>query len=187
MNSLGDYIPRLLKKYKEEVVPQLMEEFGLKNTLAVPRLEKIVVNMGCGEAAHDPQILEDLSRDLGLITGQKPKVCRARKPISNFKIKRGNPVGLKVTLRRKMMYEFLDRFITFAVPRIRDFRGFEPRGFDAKGNYTLGIEEHTIFAEVDLDKVKHIQGMNITICIRNSTPEKSLILLKKLGFPFRKG
>ncbi len=179
------YIPRLLEKYRKELLPSLREKFGFKNALSCPRLTKIVVNMGCGEAAHNQDILEQLLRDLAVITGQKPKVCRAKKPISNFKIRKGQPVGLKVTLRGKIMYEFLDRFITFAVPRIRDFRGFPTAGFDEGGNYTLGIDEHTIFPEVDLDKAKHIQGMNITFCIDSGSVEESFELLKGFGFPFR--
>lgn len=178
--------PRLLLRYREEVVPGLMEKFGYKNRMAVPRLCKIVLNMGAGEAAHNQDILDQITRDLALISGQKPKLCRARKPISNFKIKKGNPVGVKVTLRSKMMYEFLDRFITFSVPRIRDFRGFALTGFDSEGNYNFGLNEYTIFPEVNLDKVKFPQGLNITINIKGGSPEESLALLGELGFPFKR-
>jgi len=179
-------VPRLLQKYTDEVVPKLMEKFGYKNRMAAPRISKIVINMGAGEAAHNQEFLEQLMRDLALITGQKPKICRARKPISNFKIRKGNPIGVKVTLRNKIMYEFLDRFITFAVPRIRDFRGFPITGFDERGNYNFGLKEYTIFPEVDLDKVKYTQGMNLTITIENSSGEESFFLLKELGFPFKR-
>lgn len=182
----AEILPRLLIKYNEEVMPRLMEKFGYKNKLAVPRLSKIVLNMGAGEAAHNQELLEQLMRDLALITGQKPKICRARRPVSNFKIRKGNPVGVKVTLRSKMMYEFLDRFITFAVPRIRDFRGFPVGGFDEEGNYNFGLKEYTIFPEVDLDKVKYSQGMNITITVEKSSGKESFLLLKELGFPFKK-
>ena len=181
-----EYIPNLLKKYRQEIVPKLMQKFGYKNPLQVPRLVKVVVNMGCGEAAHDSSILDQLMRDLALITGQKPKVCRARKPISNFKIKRGSPVGLKVTLRRKMMYEFLERLLTFAIPRIKDFRGLNPNSFDNAGNYSFGISEHTIFCELDLDKVKHVQGMDINVVTTAKTKEEARALLEELGFPFKK-
>ncbi len=185
-STVEKYIPNLLNKYRKEIVPRLMEKFGYKNALQVPRLVKVVVNMGCGEAAHDNSVLEQLSRDLGLITGQKPKVCRARKPISNFRIKKGNPVGLKVTLRRKMMYEFLERLLTFAIPRIKDFRGLDSTSFDNAGNYSFGISEHTIFCEVDLDKVKHTQGMDITVVTTAKTKEEARALLEELGFPFKK-
>ena len=180
------YIPRLKEVYEKEVVPKLKEKFGYKNSLACPRLEKIVINMGIGEAKEDPKIAEKAKRDLSLITGQMPRICRARKAISNFKIKKGTIVGCAVTLRRKMMYEFLDRFINVAVPRIRDFRGFSPNSFDAQGNYTLGISEHTIFVEIEPDKVDKTFGMDITLVTTARSKEEARELLKLLGFPFRR-
>jgi large subunit ribosomal protein L5 len=162
-----------------------MERFSYKNKLQVPRLSKIVINMGVGEASHDPKLVEKAAHDLEVITGQKAKITRAKKPISNFKIKKGMAIGCCVTLRRYMMYEFLDRLITVAIPRIRDFRGFSPNSFDGRGNYTFGISEQTVFAEVNLDKVERTQGMNITICTSAKTDEEARELLRCLGFPFR--
>jgi len=179
--------PRLLEKYKNEIVPQLMKKFGFKNIMQVPRLEKIVVNMGVGEAITDIKILEKAMEELSLITGQKPIICRAKKAIANFKIKKGNPIGCKVTLRRDRMYEFLDRLINVALPRIRDFRGVSLHAFDGKGNFSLGINEQTIFPEIDYDKVTRIQGMNINIVIKNSkSKEHSIELLRLFGIPFLK-
>ena len=179
--------PRLLEKYKNEIVPQLMKKFGFKNIMQVPRLEKIVVNMGVGEAITDIKILEKAMEELSLITGQKPIICRAKKAIANFKIKKGNPIGCKVTLRRDRMYEFLDRLINIALPRIRDFRGVSLYAFDGKGNFSLGINEQTIFPEIDYDKVTRIQGMNINIVIKNSkSKEHSIELLRLFGIPFLK-
>jgi large subunit ribosomal protein L5 len=179
--------PRLLEKYKREIVPALMKKFGFKNIMQVPRLEKIVINMGVGEAITDIKILEKAMEELSLITGQKPVICRAKKAIANFKIKKGNPIGCKVTLRRDRMYEFLDRLISVALPRIRDFRGVSPHAFDERGNFSLGINEQTIFPEIDYDKVTRIQGMNINIVIRNSkSKEHSLELLRLFGMPFLK-
>jgi large subunit ribosomal protein L5 len=178
---------RLWEKYKNEIVPQLIKKFGFKNIMQVPRLEKIVINMGVGEAITDIKILEKAMEELSLITGQKPVICRAKKAIANFKIKKGNPIGCKVTLRRDRMYEFLDRLINVALPRIRDFRGVSTHAFDEKGNFSLGINEQTIFPEIDYDKVTRIQGMNINIVIRNSkSKEHSLELLKLFGMPFLK-
>ena len=180
------YIPRLLQIYREKIVPEMMQEFGYKNRLAVPRLEKIVVNMGIGEATSDSKLIEKAARDLSLITGQKPKVTRARKAISNFRLKKGMAIGCCVTLRRYRMYEFLDRLITVAIPRIRDFRGLPPNSFDGRGNYTFGISEQTIFPEVDLDKVEKTWGANITLCTTAETDEEAKGLLERLGFPFRR-
>jgi large subunit ribosomal protein L5 len=177
--------PRLLEKYHSQIVPQMMERFKLKNKMSVPRLEKIVVNMGVGEALTDIKILDRAMEELGLITGQKPIMRRAKKAISNFKIKQGNPIACKVTLRRVMMYEFMDRFINVALPRIRDFRGVSADGFDKKGNFSLGITEQTIFPEIEYDKISRSQGMDITFCIQNSrSKEESQELLKLFGLPF---
>ena len=179
-------IPRLLEKYRNEIVPQMQKNLNLKNKFAVPRLEKIVVNMGVGEAIADIKILDKCSQELGLITGQKPIIRRARKAISNFKLKKGQPIGCKATLRRAMMYEFLDRLINIALPRIRDFRGLSPNSFDKNGNYSLGISDQVIFPEIDYDKITRTQGMDITIVIKNTkSPDWSRQLLKLFGMPFR--
>jgi large subunit ribosomal protein L5 len=178
---------RLWEKYKKEIVPEMMKKFGFKNVMEVPRLEKIVVNMGVGEAITDIKILEKAAEELALITGQKPVICRAKKAVSNFKIKKGNPIGCKVTLRRDMMYIFLDKLINIALPRIRDFRGVSPNSFDQNYNFSLGLNEQVIFPEIDYDKVSRIQGMDISIIIRNSkSKEQSLELLKLFGMPFSK-
>src|SRR5512135_1889274 len=158
-------ISRLQERYQKEVVPALMKTFGYKNALQAPRIKKVVVNMGVGEALQDLKFLEKSMEDMALITGQKPVMTRAKKAIANFKVKQGQPVGCHVTLRRQRMYEFLDRFISVALPRIRDFRGLNPDSFDAKGNFSIGITEQGIFPEVDADKITRVQGMDITIVI----------------------
>ncbi len=179
------YLPRLREVYEKEVVPKMMEKFGYKNSLSVPRLVKIVINMGIGEAKEDSKIVEKAKQELSLITGQVPKITRARKAISNFKIKKGTVVGCSVTLRRARMYEFLDRFISVAVPRIKDFRGFNPNSFDGRGNYTLGVNEQTIFVEIETDRVDKTLGMDITIVTTATTDGEARELLRLLGFPFR--
>ena len=176
--------PRLLERYQQEIAPRLSETLGGRNLMAVPRLAKIVVNIGCGEAAHDAKVLEAVLRDLGLITGQRPAVTRARKAISNFRIKEGDPVGCKVTLRRARMYEFFDRLVNVALPRIRDFQGLNPRGFDGGGNYNFGIQEHVIFPELNLDQVSSPLGMDITIVTTAKTQEEAMALLRAFGMPF---
>ncbi|MFH1458241.1 MAG: 50S ribosomal protein L5 [Candidatus Omnitrophota bacterium] len=177
--------PRLQEKYKEVIVTQLMQAFSLKNRLAVPHLEKIVVNMGVGEAIGDIKILEKAMQELGAITGQRPIIRRAKKAISNFKIRKGLPVGCKVTLRRAMMYEFLDRLVNVALPRIRDFRGVPLDSFDQAGNYSLGLNEQVIFPEIEYDKISRPQGMDITIVIKNArTAQQAKELLKLFGMPF---
>lgn len=179
-------VPRLLEKYRKEIVPQMQEKFDLKNKLEVPHLEKIVINMGVGEAQPDIKILEKAMEELALITGQKPIIRRAKKAIANFKIRKGNPIGCKVTLRRTIMYEFLDRLINVALPRIRDFRGIFPDSFDEKGNFSLGFTEQTIFPEIDYDKVTRTQGMDITFVIKNAkSKEQSQELLRLFGMPFQ--
>jgi len=180
-----NYIPRLLKLYRETIVPELKQKYSIDNTLAVPRLIKIVVNMGVGEGTSDSKITEKAAEELTVITGQKAKICRARRPISNFKLKQNAPIGCCVTLRKNMMYEFLDRFIVAAAPRIRDFRGFPGNSFDGKGNYTFGLAEQNIFPEINLDKVTRTQGMNICIHTSAATDELAKALLRAFGFPFR--
>jgi len=176
--------PRMLERYRKEIAPGLAKQLRRENLLAVPRLEKIVLNVGCGEAAHDAKVLEAAQRDLGLIAGQRPMVTRAKKAISNFKIRENDPVGCKVTLRRRRMYEFLDRLVSVALPRIRDFRGLNPRGFDEGGNYSFGLKEHTIFPEVQLDQVTFPLGMDIVLVTTACNREEAFSLLKGFGFPF---
>jgi large subunit ribosomal protein L5 len=178
--------PRLLERYRNEITAAMMQKFSLKNKYAVPRLEKIVVNMGVGEALADIKIMDKAMEELAIITGQKPIMRRAKQAIANFKIKEGNPVGCKVTLRRVKMYEFMDRFISLALPRIRDFRGVPADSFDKAGNYTLGINEQSIFPEVEFDRITRTQGMDIVFVIKNSkSSEQSKELLKLFGIPFR--
>lgn len=181
-------VPRLQEKYKKEIIPQMMQTFNLKNPMAVARVEKIVINMGVGEALQDIKILEKAMDELGFISGQKPIIRRAKKAIANFKTKKGVPVGCKVTLRRRMMYEFMDRLLNIALPRIRDFRGVSVDSFDQAGNYSLGLSEQGIFPEIDYDKIGRPQGMDITFVIKNAkTKEQSEELLKLFGMPFSKG
>lgn len=178
-------IPRLKEKYEKEVVPALQEAFGYKNIMEVPKLEKVVINMGVGAATQDSRAIDAAVRDLSLISGQKPVITRAKKSISNFKVRQGMPIGCKVTLRGNRMYEFLDKLINVALPRIRDFRGVSPRSFDGRGNYTLGIREQLIFPEISYDDVERVQGMNIVIGTTAETDEEGLALLQGLGMPFR--
>ncbi len=178
--------PHLLELYRNEIIPKMMGTFSLKNKMSVPRIEKIVVNMGVGEALQDVKILDKAMEDLSVITGQKPIIRRAKKAIANFKIKQGQAIGCKVTLRRKIMYEFLDRLVNIALPRIRDFRGVSPESFDKAGNYTMGLTEQGIFPEIDYDKVGRVQGMDITFVIKNAkTTEQARELLKLFGMPFK--
>jgi len=175
----------LRKLYQEEVTPALQERFGYENIMQVPRLEKIVINMGLGEATRDKKILEAAQSDLAKITGQKPVATRARKSVAGFKIREGWPIGCKVTLRRERMYEFLERFIHVAAPRVRDFRGFSPRAFDGRGNYNLGIREQLIFPEIDYDEIDRVRGMDITMTTTARTDAEGKALLEGFGFPFR--
>ena len=179
-------VPRLLERYQKDVVPALMKQFGYTNRLAVPRVVKIVVNMGCGEAAHDAKVLEEAQRDLGRITGQRPAVTRAKKAVSGFKIQEGDPVGCKVTLRRQRMYEFLERLISAALPRIRDFRGVSAKAFDGRGGYSFGVREQTIFPELHLDEVHYALGMDIAFVTSAKTPQETRALLEAFGMPFEK-
>jgi large subunit ribosomal protein L5 len=176
----------MLERYRREIAPALAKQFNHKNLMRAAHLEKIVLNVGCGEAAHDAKYLEAVQTDLGLISGQRPLVTRAKKAISNFKIREQDPVGCKVTLRRARMYEFLDRFVHIALPRIRDFRGLSLRGFDRGGNYSFGLKEHTVFPEIQIDRVSHPMGMDVVFVTSATTREEALALLKGFGFPFAK-
>ena len=176
---------RLKEKYNKEVVPALMKRFGYKNVMQVPRLEKIVINIGVGDAIGNVKLLDAAMADLSQIAGQKAAIRRAKKSISNFKLKAGAAIACMVTLRKKRMYEFFDRLVNVAIPRVRDFRGMPPKSFDGRGNYTLGIKEQIIFPEVDYDKVEKIRGMNISIITTAMTDEEGFELLKALGLPFR--
>jgi large subunit ribosomal protein L5 len=176
-------MPRMKEKYQQQIVPQLVEEFGYENVMQVPRLTKITVNMGVGEASQDAKILEEAAKQLGQITGQKAQVRRARKSIANFKIREGMSVGLRVTLRGDRMYEMFDRLASIALPRIRDFRGISPT-LDGQGNYNLGLREQIIFPEIDYDKVDRTRGLDIAITTTAKTDEEGRALLRKLGLPF---
>jgi large subunit ribosomal protein L5 len=178
-------MPRLQDHYKTEVVPKLKEKFGYRNAMQVPRLTRVVVNMGLGEAIENVKILDSAMDEIGMITGQKPVITKARKSISNFKLRAGVPIGVKVTLRRDQMFFFLDKLMAIALPRVRDFKGVSPKGFDGRGNYTMGIKEQIIFPEVNYDKIDKIKGMNITIVTTARTDEEGLELLRLLGMPFR--
>ncbi len=178
--------PRLRERYTQEVVPALMKRFNYKNRMMVPRITKVAVNMGVGEATQDPKLLEAAVRELEQITGQKVVVTKAKKAISNFKLREGLSIGCRVTLRREKMYEFLDRFIAVALPRVRDFRGVPDKSFDGHGNYTIGVKEQIIFPEIDVDKVTRITGMDVTIVTTAKTDVEAYELLKELGMPFVK-
>jgi large subunit ribosomal protein L5 len=178
------YVPRLKSRYREEIRPRLRDELALSNIMEVPRLEKIVVNMGVGEAVTDAKVLDGAVRDLETITGQRPRVNRARKSIAGFKLRAGTPIGAKVTLRGDRMWDFLDRLLATALPRIRDFRGLSPRSFDGRGNYTFGVTEQLIFPEVDYDSIDRVRGMDITVVTTAESDEHALALLEALGFPF---
>ena len=179
------FAPRLRETYRDQVVPALMKEFGYGNLMQVPRLERIVLNVGMGEAIQNVKLLESASAELGIITGQKPITTRAKKAIAGFKLRQGMPIGAKVTLRSRRMWEFLDRLISLALPRIRDFRGVSPKAFDGRGNYTLGLKEQLIFPEIEYDTVASIHGMDITIVTTARTNDEGKALLKHLGMPFR--
>ena len=176
---------RLLERYRKEIMPKLGKQFGYTHPLETPRLKKIVINAGVGEGAQDPKIIEVCLQELALITGQRPIVTKAKKAISNFKIRKGSTIGCKVTLRGKRMYEFMDRLVNVALPRIRDFRGISPRSFDKGGHYTLGLAEQLIFPEIEYDKIEKTYGMDITFVIYSKSQEESRELLKLLGMPFR--
>jgi large subunit ribosomal protein L5 len=171
--------------YREKAVPALREQFRYRNAMEIPRLEKIVVNMGVGEATQNPKALEGATSDLAIITGQRPVVLKAKGSVAAFKLRKGMSIGCKVTLRGDRMYDFLDRLVNIALPRVRDFRGISPRGFDGRGNYTLGVREQLIFPEIEYDKVDKVRGMDVTIVTTARTDEEALGLLKALGMPFR--
>jgi len=177
---------RLQEKYKNELLPELMQELQLKNVMEAPRVEKVVVNMGLGEAIQNIKVLESAVIELGHITGQKAMITRAKRSIAQFKLREGMPIGCSVTLRRQRAYEFLDRLINVALPRVRDFKGISPKAFDGRGNYTLGIREQIIFPEIDLEKIDKVKGLNVTIVTTARTDEQGRALLSKMGMPFRK-
>lgn len=176
---------RLKEVYNKELAPKLMEKFGYKNVMEIPTLEKIVVNMGVGEAVQNSKALDAAVEDLAIITGQKPQVTRAKNSIAGFKLREGMPIGAKVTLRGKIMWEFVDKLLNIALPRVRDFRGVSPKAFDGRGNYTLGIKEQLIFPEIEYDKVDKVRGMDIVFVTSAKTDEESRELLKVMGMPFR--
>ncbi len=178
--------PRLKEEYDKEIRDQLQKELGLDNVMQVPRLEKIVLNMGAGDAAADAKLINGVVDDLRTISGQQPRVNRARKSVSNFKLREGQAIGASVTLRGERMWEFLDRLIALAIPRIRDFRGLNPKAFDGRGNYSLGVTEQLIFPEIDYDKVMKVRGMDITLVTSAETDEEGRALLDAFGFPFRR-
>lgn len=182
---MGQSMPRLRERYSKEIVPALMKRFGYKNPMQVPRIEKVVVNMGLGEAVANPKVIDGAVAELTAITGQKPIVTRAKKSIATFKLREGMAIGAKVTLRRERMWEFLDRLISLSLPRVRDFRGVSAKAFDGAGNYTLGLKEQIVFPEIDFDKVDKIKGMNITVVTTAETNEEAKELLGQLGMPFR--
>jgi large subunit ribosomal protein L5 len=177
--------PRLKTRYREQIASELLSEFSYANVMQVPGLVKIVVNMGVGEAARDSKLIEGAIRDLGAITGQKPQVTRARKSIAQFKLREGMPIGAHVTLRGDRMWEFLDRLLSVALPRIRDFRGLSPKQFDGRGNYTFGLVEQSMFHEIDQDRIDRVRGMDITVVTTATTDDEGRALLRKLGFPFK--
>jgi len=176
---------RLKELYETEMIPQLVKEFSYKNVMEVPKIEKIVINMGLGDAIQNVKILDSAAAEMTSIAGQKPVITKARKSIASFKLREGMPIGCMVTLRKSRMYEFLDRLVNVALPRVRDFKGVSPKGFDGRGNYSLGIKEQLIFPEIDYDKVDKIKGMNITVVTTAKTDEEGRALLKLLGMPFR--
>ena len=183
---MAEYVPSLKKRYADEAIPGLMKAFGFKNAMQVPRLQKIVVNMGLGEAVQNAKIMEAALTDLATVTGQKPVATRAKKSIATFKLREKMPIGAMVTLRQDRMWEFADRLINLALPRVRDFKGVSPKAFDGRGNYTLGIREQIIFPEIDYDKVDRIKGMNVSFVTTAETDEHGRELLRLLGMPFRK-
>lgn len=182
----GGFLPRLLKRYRDEVVPKLMKEFGIDNPMGVPKITKVSLNMGLGEAIENIKILDDAVDEMAMLAGQRPAITRAHKSIANFKVREGMPIGCRLTLRDQRMWAFLDRLIAIALPRVRDFRGVSRKSFDGRGNYTLGIQDHLIFPEVDYNKVERSKGLNITIVTNADNDERALYLLSELGMPFRR-
>ncbi len=186
MAEANGYEPRLKKLYRDEIRGRLNEQFKYKNAMQTPALEKVVINMGIGDAVNDRKVVDAAVEDLTRISGQKPVVTKARKSIANFKLRDGMPIGVKVTLRKDRMYEFLDRLTTIALPRVRDFRGLNGKSFDGRGNYAMGLKEHIVFPEIDYDKVDKIRGMDIIVCTTAKTDDEAKALLKEFNFPFRK-
>ncbi len=186
MAEANGYEPRLKKLYRDEIRGKLNEQFKYKNPMQTPALEKVVINMGIGDAVNDRKVVDAAVEDLTRISGQKPVVTKARKSIANFKLRDGMPIGVKVTLRKDRMYEFLDRLTTIALPRVRDFRGLNGKSFDGRGNYAMGLKEHIVFPEIDYDKVDKIRGMDIIVCTTAKTDDEAKALLKEFNFPFRK-
>ena len=176
--------PRMKVQYTTEIAPSLMKKFGYKSVMQIPKLDKVVINVGCGESKNNAKEIEAIVKDLGIITGQKAVICKARKSVANFKLREGENVGVKVTLRGAKMYEFLDRLFSVALPRVRDFRGINPNSFDGRGNYAFGLKEQLIFPEIEYDKVDKIRGMDICICTTATTDEEAKELLKLVGAPF---
>ena len=181
---MADYTPRMKAKYEAEIVKAMTEKFGYTNRLEVPRLEKITLNMGVGEASQDKKKVQTAAEEMALIAGQKPVITKAKKSIAQFKLREGMPIGCKVTLRRERMYEFLDRLITVALPRVRDFRGLNPKSFDGRGNYAMGLKEQIIFPEINYDKIDSVRGMDVIVTTTAKTDDEARALLKAFGFPF---
>ena len=176
--------PRMKIQYNTEIAPSLMKKFGYKSVMQIPKLDKVVINVGCGESKNNAKEIEAIVKDLGIITGQKAVICKARKSVANFKLREGENVGVKVTLRGAKMYEFLDRLFSVALPRVRDFRGINPNSFDGRGNYAFGLKEQLIFPEIEYDKIDKIRGMDVVICTTANTDEEAKELLKLIGAPF---
>ncbi|MGD9800301.1 MAG: 50S ribosomal protein L5 [Parvularculaceae bacterium] len=186
MAEAQKYTPRLKQHYSEKVRPSLREQFGYKNVMMTPKIEKVVINMGVGDAVNDRKAVELAAADLAMIAGQKPVITKAKKSIASFKLRDGMAVGCKVTLRKDRMYEFLDRLVTVALPRVRDFRGLSPKSFDGRGNYALGLKEHIVFPEINYDQVEKVRGMDIIVCTSARTDDEARALLSEFNFPFRK-
>ncbi len=182
---MSDYTPRLKTKYVSQIRDKLTEQFGYTNPMQVPKLEKVVLNMGVGEAVQDSKKIKQALEEMALIAGQKPVATKARKSIAGFKLREGMPIGVKVTLRRDRMYEFLDRLVTIALPRVKDFRGLNGRSFDGRGNYAMGVKEHIVFPEINYDQVETMRGLDIIVCTTANTNEEARALLAECGFPFR--
>ncbi|MEL6663011.1 MAG: 50S ribosomal protein L5 [Pseudomonadota bacterium] len=185
MSDVMEYEPRLKAKYREQIVPALQEKFNYSNPMMMPKLDKVVLNMGVGEAVADSKKIKQAVAEMELIAGQKPVTTKARKSIAGFKLREGMAIGCKVTLRRERMYEFLDRLVTIALPRVKDFRGLNGRSFDGRGNYAMGVKEHIVFPEINYDQVETIRGMDIIVCTTAQTDEEAKALLAECGFPFR--
>jgi len=181
---MADYLPRMRKHYESVIIKAMTEKFGYANALQVPRIEKIVLNMGVGEATQDKKKVETAASEMELIAGQKPVITKAKKSIATFKLREGMPIGVKVTLRRERMYEFLDRFLTIALPRVRDFRGLNPKSFDGRGNYACGLKEQLVFPEINYDRIDKVRGMDVIVTTTAKTDEEARELLRLFGFPF---